>query len=56
MVTNASELISDIKIGGSLGYSDRALVECTVLRDMGKVRSIVMTLNFRKKKSSSSRR
>ncbi|KAK4819764.1 hypothetical protein QYF61_011364 [Mycteria americana] len=35
MVTNASELISDIKIGGSLGCSDHALVEFTVLRDMG---------------------
>ncbi|KAK4827189.1 hypothetical protein QYF61_015151 [Mycteria americana] len=35
MVTNASELISDVKIGGSLGCSDHALVEFTVLRDMG---------------------
>jgi len=50
MVTNASELISDIKIGGSLGYSDSALVEFTVLRGMGKARSIVRTLNFRKAK------
>jgi len=48
MVTNASELISDVKIGGSLGCSDDALVEFTVLRDMGKARSIVRTLNFRK--------
>ncbi|KAK4816288.1 hypothetical protein QYF61_014586 [Mycteria americana] len=35
MVTNASELISDIKTGGSLGCSDHTLVEFTVLRDMG---------------------
>ncbi|KAK4818026.1 hypothetical protein QYF61_004150 [Mycteria americana] len=48
MVTNASELISDVKIGGSLGCSDHALVEFTVLRDMGQARSIVRTLNFRK--------
>ena len=32
MVTNASELIGDIKIGGS---SDHALVEFAVLRDTG---------------------
>ncbi|KAK4816578.1 hypothetical protein QYF61_017968 [Mycteria americana] len=35
MVTNACDLISDVKIGGSLGCSDHALVEFTVLRDMG---------------------
>ncbi|KAK4807081.1 hypothetical protein QYF61_018422 [Mycteria americana] len=50
LVTNASELIGDIKIGGSLGCSDHALVEFTVLRDMGQVKSIVRTLNFRKAK------
>jgi len=50
MVTNASELINDVKIGGSLGCSDYALVEFTVLREMGKVRDIVRTLNFRKGK------
>ncbi|KAK4831065.1 hypothetical protein QYF61_015122 [Mycteria americana] len=38
MVTNASELINDVKIGGSLGCSDHALVEFTVLRDMGQGR------------------
>jgi len=48
MPTNASELIGDMKTGGSLGCSDHALVEFTVLRDVGKVRSIVRTLNFRK--------
>ena len=50
MVTNASELIGDVKIGGSLGCSDDALVEFTVLRDMGQVKSKVRTLNFRKAK------
>jgi len=48
MVTSASELTGDIKIGGSLGSSDHASVEFTLLRDMGTVRSIVRTLNFRK--------
>jgi len=50
MVTSASELIGDVKTGGSLGYSDHTLVEFTVLRNIGKVRSIVRTLNFRKAK------
>jgi len=48
MLTSASELISDTKIGGSLGCSVHAWVEVTVLGDMGKARSIVRTLNFRK--------
>ncbi|KAK4816568.1 hypothetical protein QYF61_017958 [Mycteria americana] len=48
MATNASELISDIKIGGSLGCSDHTLVEFTSLRDMGQASTIVRTLNFRK--------
>ncbi|KAF1446075.1 hypothetical protein FQV07_0012864, partial [Pygoscelis papua] len=30
LVTNASELIGDVKIGGSLGCSDHALVEFAV--------------------------
>jgi len=50
MLTNASELIGGVKTGGSLGCSDHALVEFTVLRDMGKVKTIVMTLNVRKAK------
>jgi len=50
MVTKASELISDVKIGDRLGCSVHTLVEFTVLRGMGKVRSIVRTLNFRKAK------
>ncbi|KAF4803661.1 hypothetical protein TURU_014250 [Turdus rufiventris] len=38
MVTNTSEIIRDIKIGGNLGCSDHALVEFAVLRDMGQGR------------------
>ncbi|GAB0186388.1 hypothetical protein GRJ2_001104100 [Grus japonensis] len=37
LVTNASELISDVKIGGSLGCSDHLLVEFAVLRDTDQV-------------------
>ncbi|XP_074436717.1 interferon gamma receptor 1 isoform X2 [Larus michahellis] len=48
MVTNVSELIGDINIGGSLGCSDHALVEFAVLKDMGQAKSKVRTLNFRK--------
>jgi len=47
MVTNASELINDVKIGGSLGCSDHALVEFTLLREVGKT-SLVRTLKCRK--------
>ncbi|KAK4820966.1 hypothetical protein QYF61_009211 [Mycteria americana] len=49
-VTNARELISDVKIGGNLGCSDYALVEFTALRDMRQARGIIRTLNFRKAK------
>ena len=48
LVTNTSELIGDTKIGGSLGCSDHALAEYTVLRHMGQAKSKVRTLNFRK--------
>jgi len=55
LVTNASKLIGDIKIGGSLGCSDHALVDSAVLRDTGQVlrdtgqvNSKVWTLNFKK--------
>jgi len=48
LVTNTSELIGDIKIGGSLGCSDHTLVELAVLRDTGQAKSKVRTLNFRK--------
>ncbi|KAK4814867.1 hypothetical protein QYF61_027840 [Mycteria americana] len=34
LVTNASELVRDVKIGGSLGCSDHALVQFALLRDI----------------------
>jgi len=34
VVTNVSELVGDVKIGGSLGCSDNALVELTLRREM----------------------
>ncbi|PKU49363.1 hypothetical protein llap_402 [Limosa lapponica baueri] len=40
MVTNARELIGDIKIRGSLDRSDHALVEFAVLRHMGQMKDL----------------
>ncbi|KAK4831258.1 hypothetical protein QYF61_016728 [Mycteria americana] len=37
LLTNTDELIREVKIGGSLGCSDHALVKFTVLRDMAQV-------------------
>ncbi|PKU42375.1 hypothetical protein llap_7322 [Limosa lapponica baueri] len=48
LVTNAIKLIGDIKIGGSLGCSDHALLEFAVLSDMGQEKNKVRTLNSRK--------
>lgn len=48
MVTDTSEVIRDIKIGGNLGCSHHALVEFSILRDMGLVKSNIRTCNFRK--------
>ena len=48
MLTNASELTDDVRTAGSLVCSDSALVEFTVLSDMGKAMSIFSILNFRK--------
>jgi len=50
LVTSATELIRDVKVGGSVGCSDHALVEFADLRDMGQAKSKVRTLNFRKAK------
>lgn len=47
LVTSASELTGDTKIGGSLGCRDQASVVLAVLRDMGQVRSKVRRLNFK---------
>lgn len=43
-------LIRNFKIGGSLDCSVHALVEFTTLRDIGKVKARVRTLNFRRTK------
>lgn len=48
VVTNTRELIIDVKIVGSLGCSDHALVEFQVMREVRQTRSEVRTLNFRK--------
>ncbi|KAK4811192.1 hypothetical protein QYF61_019823 [Mycteria americana] len=48
LLTNTEELIREVKIDGSLGCSDHALVEFTILRDMGQAKSILKTLNLRK--------
>lgn len=46
LVTNISELIGDIKIGGSLGCRDHVILEHAVLRDISQVRSKVRLENF----------
>ncbi|GAB0209348.1 hypothetical protein GRJ2_003400500 [Grus japonensis] len=48
LLNKAEELIGEVKIGGSLGCSDHALVEFTILRDMGQVKSRDRILNFRR--------
>lgn len=40
--------MGEVKTGGSLGGNEHALVEFTVLRDMGQESSQEMALNFRK--------
>ena len=47
-LTTMEQLIRDVKIGGSLGCSCDALVEFTILRDMGHMKSRVRTLSFRR--------
>ena len=48
MLTNAEESIREVKIGGSLGCSDHALVEFVILKNAGLAKSRVRTLNFRR--------
>ena len=45
------EIIKGVKIGGSLGCSDHALVEFVILRNAGWAKSGVRTLNYRSKNS-----
>ncbi|GAB0206529.1 hypothetical protein GRJ2_003118500 [Grus japonensis] len=48
LLTNTDEPIGEVKISGSLGCSDHALVEFTILRDMGQVKSKIKILNFKR--------
>ena len=50
MLTNEEESIIEVKIGGSLGCSDHALVEFVIWRSAGLAKSRVRTLNFRRVK------
>ena len=48
MLTNAEESIREVKIGGSLGCSDHALVEFVIWRNAGLAKSRARTLCFRR--------
>ena len=46
VLTSAEEMVKDIQIKGSLGCSDRALVEFVISRNVGLAQSGVRTLIF----------
>ena len=48
MLTNAEESIREVKIGGSLGCSDHALVEFVILKNAGLAKNRARTLCFRR--------
>lgn len=48
MLRNAEELIGEVKIGGSLGYSDPCLVEFSILRGMRWVKRRVRSLDLKR--------
>ena len=48
MLTNEEKRIRDVKIGGSLGCSDHALVEFVILKNAGLAKSRARTLCFRR--------
>jgi len=48
LLTNGNELISDIRDGCCLCCNDCAMVEFTLLRDIGQVKNKIRKLNFRK--------
>ena len=50
MLTNAEESIREVKIGGSLGCSDHALMEFVILKNAGLAKSRARTLCFRRAK------
>ena len=48
LLTNAVEITEGVKVGGSLGCSDHALVKFVILRNVGLAKRVVRTLNFGK--------
>ena len=48
--SDAEESITEVKIAGRLGCSDRALVEFVIWRNAGLAKSRARTLNFRRAK------
>ncbi len=50
VLTNAEESVREVKIGGSLGCSDHALVEFVILKNAGLAKSRASTLCFRRAK------
>ena len=50
LLTNASKLIADIRIGSCLGCSDHAMIEFTPRRNMRQIKSKIWKINFRKAK------
>jgi len=46
VLTNAEDIVKVVKIGGSLGCSNHALVKFVITRNMGLEKSGVRTLNF----------
>ena len=50
MLTNEEEIIREVKIGGSLGCSDHALVEFVILTNAGLAKSRARTLCFMRAK------
>ena len=48
VLTNAEERVREVKIGGSMGCSDHALVEFVILKNAGLAKSRARTLCFRR--------
>ena len=48
LLTSACKMTGDIRIGGCLGYSDNAMLEFVLWRDMRQTKSEIRMLNFRK--------
>lgn len=51
LLVNSEDIIGEVNVGGSLGCSDHSLVELSILRDIGQVKSKIKTLNHRKNKT-----